>query len=188
MKDVANTYQYKLKWRLCNNEEKISVESYDLHIESEVQNMIVRAIWEFDVDDSEMDEKWVDIKGLCEDFEAVVTCKNTSKKKAVQNMVATINVPSSDFELKNDSNTIFVGKLGAEKTTDLTLKFHVSKSTADGNYPIEIAMSYDDPKANTYTSSGNIAVTVEQPLACACPIVRNLDNYFKACGSFGQSH
>ena len=25
--------------------------------------MIVRAIWEFDVDDSEMDEKWVDIKG-----------------------------------------------------------------------------------------------------------------------------
>ena len=99
-----------------------------------------------------------------EDFEVIVTCKNTSKKKSVQNMVATINVPSSDFELKNDSNTIFVGKLGAEKTTDLTLKFHVSKSTADGNYPIEIAMSYDDPKANTYTSSGNIAVTVEQPL------------------------
>lgn len=99
-----------------------------------------------------------------EDFEVVVTCKNTSKTKAVQNMVATINVPSSDFELKNDSNTIFVGKLGAEKTTDLTLRFHVSKSTADGNYPIEIAMSYDDPKANTYTSSGNIVVTVEQPL------------------------
>lgn len=40
MKDVANTYQYKLKWRLCNNEEKRSVESYDLHIESEVQNML----------------------------------------------------------------------------------------------------------------------------------------------------
>ena len=99
-----------------------------------------------------------------EDFEAVVTCKNTSKKKAVQNMVATINVPSSDFELKNDSNTIFVGKLGAEKTTDLTLRFHVSKSTADGNYPIEIAMSYDDPKANTYTSSGTIVVTVEQSM------------------------
>ena len=99
-----------------------------------------------------------------EDFEVIVTCKNTSKTKAVQNMVATINVPSSDFELKNDSNTIFIGKLGAEKTTDLTLKFHVSKSTADGNYPIEIAMSYDDPKANTYTSTGNVVVTVEQPL------------------------
>lgn len=38
------------------------------NIESEVQNMIVRAIWEFDVDDSEMDEKCVDIKGLCEDL------------------------------------------------------------------------------------------------------------------------
>lgn len=30
--------------------------------------MIVRAIWEFDVDDSEMDEKFVDKKGLCEEL------------------------------------------------------------------------------------------------------------------------
>lgn len=30
--------------------------------------MIVKAIWEFDVDDSEMDGKCVDIKGLCEDL------------------------------------------------------------------------------------------------------------------------
>lgn len=32
------------------------------------KNMIVKAIWEFDVDDSEMDGKCVDIKGLCEDL------------------------------------------------------------------------------------------------------------------------
>ena len=30
--------------------------------------MIVRAIWEFDVDHSEMDEKFVDVKGLCVDL------------------------------------------------------------------------------------------------------------------------
>lgn len=30
--------------------------------------MIVKAIWEFDVDDSEMDGKCVDINGLCEDL------------------------------------------------------------------------------------------------------------------------
>lgn len=30
--------------------------------------MIVRAIWEFDVDDSEMNEEFVDVKGLCEDL------------------------------------------------------------------------------------------------------------------------
>lgn len=85
-------------------------------------------------------------------------------QKSVQNLVATVNVPSADIELKNDSNTIFVGKIGTQKTTDLTLKFHVSKSTADGNYPIEIAMSYDDPKATTFSSTGNFVVTVEQPL------------------------
>lgn len=30
--------------------------------------MIVRAIWEFDVDDSEMDKEFVDVNGLCEDL------------------------------------------------------------------------------------------------------------------------
>lgn len=99
-----------------------------------------------------------------EDFEVTVTLKNTSRQKSVQNLVATVNVPSADIELKNDSNTIFVGKIGTQKTTDLTLKFHASKSTADGNYPIEIAMSYDDPKAATFSSTGNFVVTVEQPL------------------------
>ncbi|MDD6212606.1 MAG: hypothetical protein PUB22_05625 [Clostridiales bacterium] len=105
----------------------------------------------------------VDTVKAGEDFEAVVALKNTSNLKSVQNMVVTVNTPSSEFELKNDSNTIFVGKLGTEKTTDITLRFHVSKSTADGNYPIEIAMSYDDPKANTWSSSGVFMVTVEQP-------------------------
>ena len=99
-----------------------------------------------------------------EDFDVTVTLKNTSKTKSVQNMVASINVPSADFELKNNSNTIFVDKLGAEKTTDLSLTFHVGKSTVDGNYPIEVALSYDDSKANTLSSAGTFVVTVEQPL------------------------
>ena len=48
-----------------------------------------------------------------EDFDVTVTLKNTSKTKSVQNMVASITVPSADFELKNNSNTIFIDKLGA---------------------------------------------------------------------------
>lgn len=99
-----------------------------------------------------------------EDFDVTVTLKNTSKTKSVQNMVATITVPSADFELKNNSNTIFIDKLGAERTTDLSLTFHVGKSTVDGNYPIEVALSYDDSKANTLSSAGTFVVTVEQPL------------------------
>lgn len=99
-----------------------------------------------------------------EDFDVTVTLKNTSKTKSVQNMVASITAPSADFELKNNSNTIFIDKLGAEKTTDLSLTFHVGKSTVDGNYPIEVALSYDDPKANTLSSAGTFVVTVEQPL------------------------
>lgn len=99
-----------------------------------------------------------------EDFDVTVTLKNTSKTKSVQNMVASITVPSADFELKNNSNTIYIDKLSAEKTTDLSLTFHVGKSTVDGNYPIEVALSYDDSKANTLSSAGTFVITVEQPL------------------------
>ena len=63
------------------------------------------------------------------EFEAVITLKNTSTLKSVQNMVATVTVPSSDFELLNESSTIYVGKLGKEKTTELTLRFRVSQGT-----------------------------------------------------------
>lgn len=100
-----------------------------------------------------------------EDFEAIVTLKNTSTTKSVQNMVVTVSVPSSDFELKNESNTIFVGNLGCGKTTDISLIVHVSKSVIDGNYPFEVAVNYDDPKANTLSSSGVFQVTVEQSLS-----------------------
>lgn len=99
-----------------------------------------------------------------EDFEAILTLKNTSTTKSIQNMVITVGVPSSDFELKNESNTIFVEKLGCEKTKDISLKYHVNKSVVDGNYSFEISMSYDDSKANTLSSSGMFQVTIEQPL------------------------
>lgn len=99
-----------------------------------------------------------------EDFEAIVTLTNTSTVKSVQNMIVTIGVPSSDFELKNESNVIFVGNLGCGKTTEIIVKVHVSKSVTDGNYPFEITMNYDDPKAITLSSSGVFQVTVKQPL------------------------
>ena len=47
-----------------------------------------------------------------DDFTATVTFENTNKKKSVQNMVATVNVPSADFELRNGTNTFFIGKIG----------------------------------------------------------------------------
>ncbi|MCI6998746.1 MAG: hypothetical protein MR936_18725, partial [Eubacterium sp.] len=72
------------------------------------------------------------------EFEAVITLKNTSTLESVQNMVATVTVPSSDFELLNESSTIYVGKLGKEKTTELTLRFRVSQGTPEGNYPVQI--------------------------------------------------
>lgn len=75
MKDVANTYQYKLKWRLCNNEEKRSVESYDLHIESEVQNMLEDIYKMLGFDDTVFDTETKTDKAHTKLMELLGMCK-----------------------------------------------------------------------------------------------------------------
>ena len=49
-----------------------------------------------------------------EDFDVTVTLKNTSKTKSVQNMVASITVPSADFELKNNSCLLYTSDAADE--------------------------------------------------------------------------
>lgn len=95
-------------------------------------------------------------------FTAVVTLKNTSTIKYVQNMVITVTEPGADFTLLDDSNTIYLEKLGSDETTELTLDFATSPNTAEGKYKIELAMSYDDPDAVTLSSAGSFDVNIIQ--------------------------
>ena len=82
----------------------------------------------------------------------------TNETKEIFYITFTISLAS------NRVNGIYPIEAGKEKTTELTLRFRVSQGTPEGNYPVQIGMSYDDPKANTYSSAGNFTVTVIQPL------------------------
>ena len=82
----------------------------------------------------------------------------TNETKEIFFITFTISLAS------NRVNGIYPIEAGKEKTTELTLRFRVSQGTPEGNYPVQIGMSYDDPKANTYSSAGNFTVTVIQPL------------------------
>lgn len=96
------------------------------------------------------------------EFSVDVTLYNTSNIKSVQNMVVTASCESQDFTLKNDSNTFYISKLGKEDSTILTLTYKTSLNTAEGQYTINLNMSYDDPEAVTLSSSGVISVPVIQ--------------------------
>lgn len=97
-------------------------------------------------------------------FTAVVTLKNTSKKKAVQNMVVTISCESPQLTLLNASNTIYIERMGKGETTDIQISYQTAADTPEGKYDIQLAMSYDNEEAATLTSGGTFSVSVHQPM------------------------
>lgn len=99
-----------------------------------------------------------------EGFTVTVTLKNTSDTQDVQNMLVTVSSDCANLVLKNDSNTIFVGDLGAGTTKDLELSYSSDLETPPQRYNINLAMEYDDSDAMTMTSAGSVVVEIAQTL------------------------
>lgn len=97
-----------------------------------------------------------------EEFTATVTLRNTSETMAVQNMVVTVSCDSANFVLLNDSNTIYIDKLGAGKTMDVEIRYKTDLETPPQRYNVNLSMSYDNSDAMSLVSSGSIMVEVAQ--------------------------
>ncbi len=99
-----------------------------------------------------------------EEFTAAITLKNTSERKSVQNMAVTVSCDCPNFSLQNESSTIYIGKLGKGKTTEIVLDYKTDLETPALRYNIMLAIEYDNSDAMTLSSSGTVSVTVSQPL------------------------
>ena len=95
-------------------------------------------------------------------FQVTVAIKNTSTTKSVQNMVITLEYDAQKFFYLGESESIYVSKLEKGKTMEIPLSFQVNRNTAEGNDQMTIRMSYDDPEAATFQSSGVITIPVRQ--------------------------
>lgn len=93
-------------------------------------------------------------------FTAVL--KNTNKLKYIQNITVTVSCEAEGITLDADSNVFFFERLGTQKTLELPLKFRIDEKTPAGKYPITLEMSYDNPKAESLSSSGKIELMVSQ--------------------------
>lgn len=99
-----------------------------------------------------------------EDFTITIALKNTSDEGDVQNLLVTVSSESTNLVLKNDTSTIFLGKLEANGTTELKLKYGTDRETPAQRYNIALAMEFDDEEAASMTSSGSVTVEVAQPV------------------------
>lgn len=98
------------------------------------------------------------------EFTATVTLKNTSEKKYVQNMTVAISCESPNFALLNDSDVVYIDKLGKGASTDIQIKYRTDLNTAAQKYNITLTMAYDNSDAATLSSTGTVPVSVAQPL------------------------
>ena len=98
------------------------------------------------------------------EFTATVTLKNTNEKKYVKNMLITISCDSTDFTLLNDSNEIYIKKLGKGATQEIEIKYGTDLNTPEQTYNITLTMEYDNSDATTLNSTGTVPVDVTQPL------------------------
>lgn len=98
------------------------------------------------------------------EFIATVTLENTNKKKYVQNMTVAISCESPNFTLLNDSDVVYIDKLGKGATTDIQIKYRTDLNTAAQKYNITLTMTYDNSDAATLSSTGTVPVSVTQPL------------------------
>lgn len=98
------------------------------------------------------------------EFTAFITLQNTSTSKSVQNMSVTISCDCQSFELLDDTNTIYIGKLAKDSTADIEVRYKVDLDTQPQRYNIMLSMEYDNSNAQTFSSQGSVTVTVKQPL------------------------
>lgn len=97
-----------------------------------------------------------------DEFSVTVTLINTSKTQSVQNMVITVSCETDHFVLQNDSNTIYIDKMGAGESMDVVLAYATDLETPAKRYSITLAMSYDNSDAVSLSSSGTLIVETAQ--------------------------
>ena len=95
-------------------------------------------------------------------FTVKVKLKNNSNTKSIQNMVVSLDYDVEKFLCLDDSESVYISKLTKGSTREISFSFQINKGTAEGNYKIALALSYDDSGANKLTSSGVIMVPVRQ--------------------------
>lgn len=98
-----------------------------------------------------------------DEIAAEITLVNTAKTEEVRDLVVTINAETEILNLLDQSDTQYVESVPASGVFVAHCRFRVNKTVAQGQYALELKMSYTDSKANECSSDGKVMVAVAQP-------------------------
>lgn len=99
---------------------------------------------------------------LCgEKYTAKISLGNTSKNKAIKNMMVTV-APGENIELLGKTSNTYVEELGSGRNCFVSFDFRVNAAAPTGQYSIGVTLDYADSSGNTYTVEEAVKVLAEQ--------------------------
>ena len=99
-----------------------------------------------------------------EEFTIKAVLLNTSEKKYIQNILVNVSSNNPHLTLLNDSSSFYFDKIEKSECVTLELRYRADFEINDGKHDIHIDMKYDNPNAQSLSSSGKIEIAVRQPL------------------------
>ncbi len=106
-----------------------------------------------------------------ESFTLTLHLKNTSTATSVNNMICEIvaavegkdeDTTYAAFLPTAGSSTIFVDKIEKNGTKDISLELEAKADLSQKPYAVDVNMSYEDEKVNSYTNKTSVSIPVKQ--------------------------
>ncbi len=106
-----------------------------------------------------------------ETFTLTLHMQNTSKATAVQNMLFDIQAASEStdttyvaaaFLPTAGSSTIFVDRIGAGATKDISMEMEARSDLSQKPYVVNVKMNYEDENVNAYENTASVSIPVRQ--------------------------
>ncbi len=104
-------------------------------------------------------------------FQLTLHLKNTSKQTAVTNMLFDIQGTQEGSDANNTyaaflptagSSTIFVDRIGANSSKDISIELKSKADLAQKPYVVTVDMEYEDAAGNSFTETASVSVPIKQ--------------------------
>lgn len=97
-----------------------------------------------------------------EDFNVEIVLKNTNKTINAENMMVTAGSENESLQIKSKSNNVFIDSIPANGSTIVKYDISSANGIPTGQYTLNLTMNYADENGNTYDSTGQVKININQ--------------------------
>lgn len=95
-----------------------------------------------------------------DDFDLTLSIKNTSNETPVSNIKISLTSASNEFLPSSGSSTLFIDRIPAGGTKDVTVNMKAQASLEQKPYVLSVDMEYESDKHKAYTAKESISIPV----------------------------